>query len=524
MRLFRHFIKNSSKFILLLYVLTIVILFLSFTVSGNIRLFFNPVSTETVAVNQDQLLFQIITSYVLIFSLSLCSGFLSGRILYNGQLNIRRRMIQRLLYTSFDYFIKNTVGKIWGELLMTTNKVCPFYNAILLLPIDLAEAIVYGVILFQASTVGGCIVLAFIPLIFLTTFYSGKVMTKRSDECLRDYRDVSSWSVETLSMAKMIKTTSSYDFFLDRFTEKHRLFNRSVVKMSTVRGYVDSVQNTIVIIAPLIIVFLSSALGSTQSFSTGNLVILYTFAPLFFTSFRRFYSKLFDFFGVKPNLTAVNDVLSLKAERFGTQTPEGELRVEVRDFSYRVKDKVIKLPNFSINPGDKLVISGESGMGKSTFFNCLTGIYGDFNSSIRINGSDIKTYDLYALRKKILLVNQENGVFTGTLRDNLTMGLSLPEKELQAVIERLKLGELNEREAITADKLSGGEKARINLAQALLRKPAILLIDETLSSVDEGFERETVERLISGYPELTVLYITHRLSVQALFDRVITLE
>jgi len=104
------------------------------------------------------------------------------------------------------------------------------------------------------------------------------------------------------------------------------------------------------------------------------------------------------------------------------------------------------------------------------------------------------------------------------------MGLSLPEKELQAVIERLKLGELNEREAITADKLSGGEKARINLAQALLRKPAILLIDETLSSVDEGFERETVERLISGYPELTVLYITHRLSVQALFDRVITLE
>ncbi len=182
------------------------------------------------------------------------------------------------------------------------------------------------------------------------------------------------------------------------------------------------------------------------------------------------------------------------------------------------------MPDFNINPGDKLVISGESGMGKSTFFNCLTGIYGDFNSSIRINGSDIKTYDLYALRKKILLVNQENGVFTGTLRDNLTMGLSLPEKELQAVIERLKLGELNEREAITADKLSGGEKARINLAQALLRKPAILLIDETLSSVDEGFERETVKRLISEYPELTVLYITHRLSVQALFDRVITLE
>ena len=97
-------------------------------------------------------------------------------------------------------------------------------------------------------------------------------------------------------------------------------------------------------------------------------------------------------------------------------------------------------------------------------------------------------------------------------------------EELQSILALLKLNDLYKRDHINQDKLSEGEKARINLAQAVLRKPDVLLIDETLSSVDIEFEKEIIKNIILKNPKMSVVCITHRLAIQELFQQTIVIK
>ncbi len=521
---FKIFIRDSKKNIILLYAMTIVVVFLSYSVSENTKDFFNFVFESKDFSTQSGRLSNIIISYIIIFGLSIWTSVLNHRFIYKGMLNLRESMLNSILYTSFNYFQKNPVGKIWGEIVSTTNKLCPFYKSILFAPIDISQVIIYGLIIFNASVFGGIIICSFIPLIIVVTFYTGKILRKKEEESLAYFREMSSWSVDTLSSAKLIKTISSHSYFTSQFYRRHKDFNDTVVKMSVVKSYVDAVQNIVVMLAPLIIVYFSSQIMQSNAFSIGDIVILYTFSPLFFNAFRSFYSKLFDFFGVKPSVDAVTRILSLKKEAFGTLQLMNDIHVSVENFNYSIGNKEVTLPNFNISQGDKILITGESGMGKSTFFNCLTGLYHDFHEeAVKINGKNIKAYDLYELRKKIILVSQENMIFNASLKENLLMNSAgvISEESLQRTLNLLRLEELSTREQINKDKLSGGEKARINLAQALLRKPKLLLIDETLSSVDEEFEFNSIKNIIDNNPNLSIVYITHRSSIRDLFDRVV---
>ena len=523
MKSFKLFILENKIQILIVYFITVSMVFLSLSVSENTKIFYDHAFSSNKLSELRNTFLQIVFSYVVILILSIWSNILSHKILYKGMLGIRKCMLKSFLHTSFDYFSKNTTGKIWSETVSTTNEICPFFYSILLSPVDMLEALIYASIIFSSSFTGGLIITAFVPLIIAATFFSGKSFRKKRGDGLSIFRKIASFAVETLSATKLIKTTSSHDYFLEKFSKNHRIMNDIDIKVSVINNYVDSIQNIVVILAPLITVFLSS--GITSGNSVGNLVILYTFTPLFFNSFRSLYSKLFNFFGVKPSLSSVENVLSLRSERFSSKLMDERIKISIRNFEYDFDDKSISIPDFVINPGDKILISGESGLGKSTLFNCLTGIHSDFENSISINGVNIKEYDLYHLRKQIILVNQDNLIFTGNLRENIQLGLTeeVFEEDFINILKPLNLEELNAREIINNDKLSRGEKTRINLAQALLRRPDILLIDETLSSVDESLEREILEDIFSEYPGTSVVYITHRLSVKDLFDHVVSL-
>ena len=525
MKALKIFTVSNWKTISILYIITTISVYLSYSVSQKTKTFFSALSGTTTQSDGRKQLIIIVLFYGIILLISIISAMLAHRYLYTGMLSIRKVMLNRLFHAHYTYFHRNPVGKIWGEMVQITNIACPFFHSILFIPINIAQMIIYAVIIFNTNLLSGFIITAFLPLIFILTIFAGRSLKAIETNTLDQYRAISSFAVESLSITKMIKTTSSYRYFLDKFFNRHQAFNNTVVKGAVVRSYVDSIQNTIVVIAPLIIVFIVSVSPATVKLSTGDLVILYTFSPLFFNAFKSFYSRLFNFFGVKPSLKAINDLLELKGELFGTKIPEENAALKIKNFNYIIGEKEVSLPDFEIKPGSKILIAGESGMGKSTFFNCLTGIYDDCQETMFLNGVSIKDYDLAKLRKKIILVSQENMIFTGSLKENLLMGLTdtISSQDLNNTIKALKLEELNNREEINKDKLSGGEKARINLAQALLRKPEVLLIDETLSSVDELFEREIIEGIIANNPNMSVVYITHRLSVQELFDEVIHL-
>uniref|UniRef100_A0A0E0G325 ABC transporter domain-containing protein n=1 Tax=Oryza nivara TaxID=4536 RepID=A0A0E0G325_ORYNI len=220
---------------------------------------------------------------------------------------------------------------------------------------------------------------------------------------------------------------------------------------------------------------------------------------------------------------------------YKTEKLKGEVDIRGVDFSYPSRLDVIIFKGFtlSIQPGKSTAIVGKSGSGKSTIIGLIERFYDPIRGLVKIDGRDIKAYNLRALRRHIGLVSQEPTLFAGTIRDNIVYGIDIAsEVEIEDAarstnahdfISNLKDG----YDTLCGERgvqLSGGQKQRIAIARAILKNPAILLLDEATSALDSQSEKvvqEALERVMVGR---TSVVVAHRLSIIQKCDLITVLE
>ncbi|CAL4887382.1 unnamed protein product [Urochloa decumbens] len=222
-------------------------------------------------------------------------------------------------------------------------------------------------------------------------------------------------------------------------------------------------------------------------------------------------------------------------EGYKLEMLEGRVEIIEVDFAYPSRPNVIILKGLSlkIHQGKSTAIVGQSGSGKSTIIGLIERFYDPLNGVVKIDGRDIKMYNLHALRRHIGLVSQEPTLFAGTIKENIMYGTDIAsEAEIEDAarsanahdfISNLKDGYdtwCGER----GFQLSGGQKQRIAIARAILKNPAILLLDEATSALDNQSEKvvqEALDRVMIGR---TSVVVAHRLSTIQKCDSVVVLE
>ncbi|KAI3925496.1 hypothetical protein MKX01_026408 [Papaver californicum] len=222
----------------------------------------------------------------------------------------------------------------------------------------------------------------------------------------------------------------------------------------------------------------------------------------------------------------------------GNQPEKLSGHVEIRDvhFAYPERPDVMIFKGFSIDieAGKSTALVGQSGSGKSTIIGLIERFYDPSKGSVRIDGRDIRTYHLRCLRKYIALVSQEPTLFGGTIRENITYGLSSKVEESE-IVEAARAANAHEFIAGLKDgydtwcgdrglQLSGGQKQRIAIARAILKNPAVLLLDEATSALDSQSEKvvqDALERVMVGR---TSVVVAHRLSTIQNCDQIAVLE
>ena len=214
---------------------------------------------------------------------------------------------------------------------------------------------------------------------------------------------------------------------------------------------------------------------------------------------------------------------------------KGDVQIVGVEFSYPSRPNVIIFKEFSlsIQPGKSTAIVGQSGSGKSTIIGLIERFYDPLRGVVKIDGRDIKTYNLRALRRHIGLVSQEPTLFAGTIRENIVYGT---ETATEAEIENAARS-ANAHDFISNLKdgyetwcgergvqLSGGQKQRIAIARAILKNPAILLLDEATSALDSQSEKVVQEALDRVMVGRTSIVVAHRLSTIQNCDQITVLE
>ena len=280
---------------------------------------------------------------------------------------------------------------------------------------------------------------------------------------------------------------------------------------------------------------LNGSFGPIQT-SIGTVVLMLQLSlqaqfPLFASSFivdqvQRAAADSKDFFAVMSLLPSIEDAEGA-AE---LEVTAGKVEYREVSFQYAGGLPVLGDVSFTVEPGSKLALVGESGEGKTTLANLLLRFYEPSEGQISIDGQDIKSVRQASLRRNIGVVFQEPALFSGTVADNITYGQDTFDRgQMEAAaqaanaadfIGRLPQGydtQIGERGV----KLSGGQKQRIAIARALMKDPPILILDEATSSLDSKAEREVqtaLERLMSGR---TTLIIAHRLSTIQNVDTIV---
>lgn len=277
---------------------------------------------------------------------------------------------------------------------------------------------------------------------------------------------------------------------------------------------------------------------ATRQLSVGDMVLLLSLItqvsfPLrnlsfFVDTYQRAVANSKDFIAAM-NETPEREKSTMKK----LQVTDGAIVYDTVNFSYDKGTEVLKDISFSLQPGQKLALVGESGGGKTTISNLLMRLYTPDKGKITIDGTDISKVSKESVRKQIAVVFQDPALLSGTIRENIAYGVPSAsdeaiEKAAKAAnayefIKKLPHGfdsEIGERGV----KLSGGQKQRIAIARALLKDAPILILDEATSSLDsrsEALVQAALERLMKGR---TVLIIAHRLSTIAHVDQIVTLK
>ncbi|WP_347239959.1 ABC transporter ATP-binding protein [Oscillatoria sp. FACHB-1406] len=279
-------------------------------------------------------------------------------------------------------------------------------------------------------------------------------------------------------------------------------------------------------------------LGNTLTL--GELSTFVLFAQRLFDPLRQFAEK---FTMLQSGFTAIERINELMREpieirdperqnRPTSQSPLGEIRFENVWFAYKNDEYVIKDLNFTLRPGEKVALVGPTGAGKSSIIRLLCRLYDPTQGRILVDGVDIRHIPQADLRRYIGVILQENFLFVGDVKRNITLGENYDFEEVEraakgtntvAFIDSLPDGyntELRER----GTNLSGGQRQLLAFARVAIRDPHILVLDEATASLDvatEALVQDALDRLLENR---TAIIIAHRLSTIRNVDRILVLK
>lgn len=277
----------------------------------------------------------------------------------------------------------------------------------------------------------------------------------------------------------------------------------------------------------------------SSSMTTGQLMSMFTYVMNILMSLMML-SMIFVMLTMsKASMERITEILNEKADIVNPENPvqevaDGSIEFEHVNFAYRKDSRnVLKDINVKIHSGETIGIIGGTGGSKSTFVQMIPRLYDAEEGSVSVGGVNVKNYDLDTLRNEVSMVLQKNVLFSGTIKENLRWGN--PDATDEQIEHVCKLAQADEFIQTFPDKydtwieqggtnVSGGQKQRLCIARALLKKPKILILDDSTSAVDTRTDAMIRKAFREEIPDTTKLIIAQRISSVQDADRIIVLE
>ena len=482
---------------------------------------------------------------VLTAALSLTAGVLGGvfgaKASTGFARNLRKGMLENIQTFSFANIDKYSVAGLVTRLTTDVTNLQNAYQMVLRMSFRAPATLICA--MAMAFVINARLAMIYLVAVVVLGCILIFIMSKASRHfraVFRKYDDLNASVQENVSAIRDVKSFVREDYENNKFTKAAENLCQMFVKAERIVVTNMPLMQFTVYTCILLISWIGAKMIVSDALTTGQLMSLLTYCMNILMSLMML-SMIF----VMVTMSAasgerVAEVLNEKSSLTNPENPDfvvtdGSIEFRGVEFSYSstAERPVLEDINLAIRSGETIGIIGGTGSSKSSLVNLISRLYDVTKGSILVGGKDVRTYDLETLRNEVAVVLQKNVLFSGTILDNLRWGD--PNATEEDCIRVCKLACADEFIQTFPDKyntyieqgganVSGGQKQRLCIARALLKKPKILILDDSTSAVDTATDARIRKAFAEEIPNTTKLIIAQRISSVEHADRIIVLE
>lgn len=532
-----NFLSENKMSLFIILILSFLYNIISIMTSFNFQLIMNYALKYGSKYNLYIIFISMLILYILkellIYIRNLVVNFISLKLDYS----LITSVYSHILSLPYSYYRNRPVG----EVIMRINDLSELKDSVSQLIVtfllDIFLIIITLIFLYMINFKLTLIVIFVLILYFLVTFIYNKFLFKMIRLNKKDSSAVNTFMVESIEGVMSIRGSNAFLQFKDKFSSLYNNFIISSYNFFKKYNTLTFLNNFLISILIVVVITVGSIFVIDGDMDSSSIITYYSVLCFFLEPVKNVAN--FDVVVKKSRISIerIEELLMVEEEKIllDNQKITGKLKnILFKDvtFSYDFKNNVVNKLNLKIDEGEKVVIYGKSGSGKSTVAKILTRYLDVERGKVFINGYDINDYNLWSIREGITYVSQNEFLLTDTIYNNINMKGTRDAEYIFDVckmigvdkIVKFKNGGYNMILEENGSNISGGERERILLARAFVRDSDVYILDESFSEIDSLGEREILGKIFSKYKDKMIIVISHRMDNNDLYDRRICME
>ena len=476
---------------------------------------------------------------VVLAAMSLVFGALAGKFAASASsglaANLREAIYNNIQTFSFSNIVKFSVPRLVTRMTTDITNVQNAFMMVIRIAVRSPLMLVFSYIM--------CLLIS--PKLSLTFLIAvlGAIMVvtlKIFNQVFRKYDDLNASVQENVSAIRVVKAFVREDYENDKFSKASRNLYRMFVKAEGLLAFNSPAMMLAVYFCIIMVSWMGAQFIAGGSMSTGELTSLFSYVMSLLMSLMMLSMVVVM---ISISLASINRISEVLRETPDLKEPEqpvfqvadGSIDFDHVSFSYKHGSGKNALTDIDlhIKSGETIGVIGGTGAGKSSLVNLICRLYDVDQGAVRVGGTDVRKYDMESLRNQVSVVLQKNTLFSGTILENLRWG-NPDATEAECVeacraacadefIDRFPDG-YNTRIERGGSNVSGGQKQRLCIARALLKKPKVLILDDSTSAVDTATDAKIRQAFAQRIPGTTKIIIAQRISSVQDADRILVLD
>ena len=533
---FFYVLKKQKSLLFNIFLSSILYTMLGIIISFNSKFLIDYILKDKLISTLNVMVIGMVILEIIQMLLSIFRGYL---LIFLGQridISILLGYYNHVIKLPINFFSTRKIGEITSRFSDADNINDTVSETVLTLMLDILTAIVGGTIVYIQNQYLFFVSIVVLFFYFIIVFSFKEILKKINNEVLENNSQLTSFIIQSINGIETIKAYNLEKKIQDEAEFKYIKVIKSSFKRSKIHNWISFVSGIVELFGNTLIMWIGATQVINGKLTLGEMLVFNTLLGYFINPVKNLISLQPTILTAAVSADRLCEIIDLDLEqndeKLVPKTLKGNIRIKGLNFRYGTRELILKNINMEIKQGEKIALVGESGSGKTTLAKLLLKFYDFEEGDININNFNLRDIDNIFLRDKIAYISQDIFLFNKTIKENLMLN---EEVQIDDVIELSK--KVNAYNFINAlpqrfdymieengTNLSTGQKQRLSILRALLKKPDILIMDEATSNLDSITENIIQKTLNHSEFDMTTIIIAHRLSTIRLCDRIYVID